>query len=169
MQVQITLSKKEKRYYFSYLLVMLLFVSTLLTIVIIKNFDSPFNNSDVISIQKLQEKNKFDEQQSLIQPILDTTFVKIDKLNLEQRNSVRIYELENNISDVANFFELSNLKDPRKDSYLKIAKFYKMYFDDKKNQANRKENILIYKKQFEDCSIGYQTKQQQILQLTTKS
>ncbi|WP_313376251.1 type VI secretion system TssO [Chishuiella sp.] len=168
MQVQITLSKKEKRYYFSYLLGMLLLVSVLFSVIFIKNFNSPFNNHDVISIQTLNEKNKFDEQQSLIQPILDSTFVKIDKLKLEKRNSVKGYELENSISDIANFFELGNLKDSRKDSYLKIAKFYKMYLDDKKNNSNIKENVMIYKKQFEDCSIGYQTKQQQILQLTKK-
>lgn len=168
MQVQITLSKKEKRHYFSYLLAMLFFVSILLTVVFIKNFESPFTNRDFITIQTLNEKNKFDEQQNLAQPILDSTFVKIDKLKLDNRNSLKGYELENSISDIANYFELSSSKDQRKDSYLLVAKYYKMYLDDKKFEAIRKDNVGIYKKQFEECSIGYQTKQQQIIQLSNK-
>lgn len=168
MQVQITLSKKEKRYYFSYLLAMLLFVSALLTIVFIKNFESPFDNSDYISIQTLNEKNKFDVQQNMVQPILDSTFSKINKLNFENRNSMKGYEIENSISDVANLFEMGDFKDPRKESYLKIAKFYKMYLDDKKIESNRKDNVGIYKKQFEDCTLSYQTKQQQLITLTSK-
>jgi hypothetical protein len=167
MQVQVTLSKKEKRYYFSYLLAMLFFVSILLTLVFVNNFDSPFTNRDFMTIQTLNEKSKFDEQQNLAQPVLDSTFVKIDKLKLENKNSMKGYELENSISDIANFFENSTSKDQRKDSYLLVAKYYKMYLDDKKFEANRKENISIYKKQFEECTIGYQKMQQQILQLSS--
>ncbi len=167
MQVQVTLSKKEKRHYFSYLLAMLFFVSILLTVIFVSNFDSPFTNRDFMTIQTLNEKNKFDAQQNLAQPVLDSTFVKINKLKLDNKNTMKGYELENSISDIANFFENSTSKDQRKDSYLLVAKYYKMYLDDKKFEANRKENIGIYKKQFEECTIGYQRMQQQILQLSS--
>ncbi len=63
---------------------------------------------------------------------------------------------------------MGDFKDPRKESYLKIAKFYKMYLDDKKIESNRKDNVGIYKKQFEDCTLSYQTKQQQLITLTSK-
>jgi hypothetical protein len=164
MQVNITLSNKEKRYYFLYLLGLLFFAVLLLSVVVLYRAESPFNNSDILAIQTLQEKAKFDERQTVAQPVIDSTFSKIDKISADDHNPLLENEIRYSINDIANIFETVNITDPRKQSYTQIAQFYKMYMEDKDIAGKKNENIKIFTKQFEDCSIGFKERKNQKLQ-----
>lgn len=164
MQVNITLSNKEKRYYFLYLLGLLFFGVLLLSAIALYRAESPFNNSDILAIQTLQEKAKFDERQKIAQPVIDSTFVKIEKVSVEDQNPLLENEIRYSINDIANIFETVNISDPRKESYKQIAQFYKMYVEDKNIAGKKNENIKIFTKQFEDCSIGFKERKNQKLQ-----
>lgn len=164
MQVNITLSNKEKRYYFLYLLGLLFFAVLLLSIVVLYRSESPFNNSDILAIQTLQEKAKFDERQKVAQPVIDSTFNKIEKVSVDDHNPLQENEIRYSINDIANIFETVNITDPRKQSYIQIAQFYKMYMEDKDVAGKKNENIKIFTKQFEDCSIGFKERKNQKLQ-----
>lgn len=161
MQVNITLSNKEKKYYFLYLLGLLFFAVLLLSVVILYRSDSPFNNSDILAIQTLEEKAKFDERQKVAQPIIDSTFHKIEKVSADDRNPLQENEIKYSINDIANIFETVNITDPRKQSYTQVAQFYKMYMEDKMVAGKKNENIKIFTKQFEDCSIGFKERKNQ--------
>ena len=39
-----------------------------------------------------------------------------------------------------------------------------MYFEDKKIAAKKTENIKLFEQQFEECSIGFKEKEQQLAQ-----
>jgi len=164
MQVNITLSNKEKRYYFLYLLGLLFFAVLLLSVVILYRAESPFNNSDILAIQTLEEKAKFDERQRIAQPVIDSTFNKIEKVSTDDRNPLQENEIRYSINDIANIFETVNITDPRKQSYIQIAQFYKMYMEDKDVAGKKNENIKTFTKQFEDCSIGFKERKNQKLQ-----
>ncbi|RZJ40807.1 MAG: hypothetical protein EOO19_15155 [Chryseobacterium sp.] len=164
MQVNITLSKKEKRYYFLYLLGLLFFAVLLLSVVILYRSESPFNNSDILAIQTLQEKVKFDDRQKIALPVIDSTFNKIEKISVDDHNPLLENEIRYSINDIANIFETVNITDPRKQSYAQIAQFYKMYMEDKDIAGKKNENIRIFTKQFEDCSIGFKERKNQKLQ-----
>lgn len=164
MQVNITLSNKEKRYYFLYLLGLLFFAVLLLSLVVLYRTESPFNNSDILAIQTLQEKAKFDNRQKIAQPVIDSTFNKIEKVSTDDHNPLQENEIRYSINDIANIFETVNITDPRKQSYIQIAQFYKMYMEDKDIAGKKNENIRIFTKQFEDCSIGFKEKKNQKLQ-----
>ncbi|KQR94369.1 hypothetical protein ASG01_00325 [Chryseobacterium sp. Leaf180] len=164
MQVNITLSKKEKRYYFLYLLGLLFFAVLLISAVVLYRSESPFNNSDILAIQALQEKAKFDERQKVAQPVIDSTFHRIDKVSVDNNNPLEENEIRYSINDIANIFETVNINDPRKGSYAQIAQFYKMYMEDKYVAGKKNENIKIFTKQFEDCSIGFKERKNQKLQ-----
>ena len=164
MQVNITLSNKEKRYYFLYLLGLLFFSFLLLSLVVLYRTESPFNNSDILAIQTLQEKAKFDNRQKIAQPVIDSTFNKIEKVSTDDHNPLQENEIRYSINDIANIFETVNITDPRKQSYIQIAQFYKMYMEDKDIAGKKNENIRIFTKQFEDCSIGFKEKKNQKLQ-----
>jgi len=73
-------------------------------------------------------------------------------------------EIRYSINDIANIFETVNITDPRKESYKQIAQFYKMYVEDKNIAGKKNENIKIFTKQFEDCSIGFKERKNQKLQ-----
>ncbi|AZA53642.1 type VI secretion system transmembrane protein TssO [Chryseobacterium sp. G0201] len=164
MQGQITLSKKERHYQFLYLVLMLFAALIFLGIIFLKGFESPFSDEDIISVQNLEQKAKFDQQQKVTQRVLDSTFTQINRLTNEVPQPFEENNIMNGINDVANSFENANVTDIRKEAYPQIAKFYKMFFDDKKVISSKTENIKNFEKQFEECSIGFKEKKSQLFQ-----
>jgi hypothetical protein len=167
MQGQITLSKKERHYQFAYLILMLLAALVFLGIIFLKGFASPFSDEDIISIRTLEEKAKFDQEQKFTYKLLDSTFSQINRLTDVPPQPFEENNIINGINDVANQLGNGNTTDIRKDAFPQIAKFYKMYFDDKKIISNKTENIKNFEKQFEECSIGFKEKKNQLFQRET--
>lgn len=164
MQGQITLSKKERHYQFVYLILMLFAALIFLGIIFLKGFESPFSDEDIISVQNLEQKVKFDQQQKATQRLLDSTFTQINRLTNEAPQPFEEDAIKTGINDIVNSFENANVVDIRKEGYPQIAKFYKMYFYDKKVISSKTENIKSFKKQFDECSIGVKEKKSQIFQ-----
>lgn len=164
MEAHNSFSKREKQYQFIYLLGMAILATIVFIVIIARKFDSPFSGADVLQIQMLEQKNKFAQQQSIVEPLLETSYKKINILQLETPQPFAENDIKNSINDVANSFENVNIYDTRKDGYLQIAQFYKMYFEDKKIAAKKTENITLFQKQFEECSIGFKDKEQQLAQ-----
>lgn len=136
-----------------------------LGILFLKGYDSPFSDEDVRGIQNLEQKSKFEQNQKVIIPIMDSTYSMITKLTDVAPEPF----VENNISlginDLQNYFNAKNdITDVRKDAYPQIAKFYKMYFDDKKVISSTTEDIKKFEKQVEDCRIGFKDKQNRLFQ-----
>jgi hypothetical protein len=164
MEMHTSLSRREKRYQFIYLSGMLLFTMIVSSIIILRRFDSPFSDADILETQMLDQKNKFAKQQSIISQMLETSYKKIDILKNEMPQPFAENDIKNSINDIANSFENAGIYDTRKEGYLQIAQFYKMYFEDKKIAAKKSENIALFEKQFEECSIGFKDKEQQLSQ-----
>ena len=164
MEAHISLSKREKHYQFIYLLGMLILTLVVCGIITLRKYESPFSGTDVLEVQMLAQKNKFSKQQSVVAPLLKTTYTKVNILNLETPQPFAENDIKNSINEVANSFENVEIYDSRKDGYAQIAQFYKMYFEDKKIAAKKSENILLFQKQFEECSIGFKDKEQQLVQ-----
>jgi hypothetical protein len=164
METYVSLSKREKRYQFIYLLGMLLITVLILSVIVLRRFDSPFSDSNALETQMLEQKNKFAKQQSIVAPLLETSYKKINILKQETPQPFAENDIKNSINDVANCFGNVDIYDTRKDGYLQIAQFYKMFFEDKKIAAKKTENITLFQKQFEECSIGFKDKEQQLAQ-----
>lgn len=168
MQGQITLSKKERHYQFLYLIVMLFAALIFLGIIFLKGYDSPFSDEDIVSVQSLEEKAKFDQKQKQSFKVLDSTFSMINRLTDEGPQPFEENNIVYGINDVVSFFQNGeNINDIRKDAYPQIAKFYKMYFNDKKVVSSKTENIKSFEKQFDECSIGFKEKKSQLFQRET--
>lgn len=164
METQTSLSILEKRYQFIYLLGMSMLAVLVSIIILVRKFDSPFSGNDILEIQMLEQKNKFAQQQLIVSPLLETSYKKINILKHETPQPFTENDIKNSINDVANSFENINIYDTRKEGYLQIAQFYKMYFEDKKIAAKKTENITLFQKQFEECSIGFKDKEEQLSQ-----
>ncbi len=159
-----SLSRQERRYQLFYLLLMLLLVLIVTGFIALRKFESPFSQLDVLEIQMLSQKNKFKNQQEAVMPLLNSTFTKINILNLQTPQPFAESDIKSNINEIANSFENIDVYDNRKEAYMQIAQFYKMYFEDKKIAAKKAENIQLFQKQFEECSIGFKEKEQQLIQ-----
>jgi hypothetical protein len=148
-----------------YLLFMLLTALAVLSYLLLRNFNSPFSGADMLELQMLAQKNEFAKQQKVVEPLLTATYSKIDIL--KPQDEIQPFtenDIKNSINDVANSFTNAPVYDPRKEAYLKIAEFYKMYFEDKKIAAKKYENINLFEKQFEECTIGFRDREQQLIQ-----
>lgn len=168
MQGQITLSKKERHYQFLYLILMLFAALIFMGIIFLRGFQSPFSDNDIVSVQMLEEKNKFDLKQKQSFKIMDSTFSMINKLTDEAPQPFVENNIMYGINDVAGYYQNGdNINDIRKEAYPQIAKFYKMYFNDKKIISSKTENIKNFEKQFDECSIGFKEKRSQLFQRET--
>jgi hypothetical protein len=162
-----SLSKRERSFQFIYLLALLLFSLVLLNMFFFKNFDSPFSKEISMEMQLLDQKNLFNKQQKILEPNLEAVFNKISILKDETPQPFIENDIIIEINAIANSFNNSEVFDPRKEAYTQIAYFFKMYFEDKKIAAKKNENIKLFKKQFEECSIGFKDKEQQLAQKKT--
>lgn len=164
MQVNITLSKKEKRHYFLYLLGMMLITVIILSIILLRKFQSPFSDADMHIVLILQEKSKFDEAQKSMQKTIDSTFTKVNKLDPEKSDPMLENDIDIGITDIGNAFKNTRLTDPRQKGYTRIANFYKMYQLDKQDMHNTQENITLFKQQYDNCLTNVKEKTQQMNQ-----
>ncbi|SIT21057.1 hypothetical protein SAMN05421786_10946 [Chryseobacterium ureilyticum] len=165
MQGHITLSKKERHYQFFYLILMLVTAMIFLGVIFLKGFESPFSDEDIRGIQNLEQKAEFEQHQKVILPIMDSTYTMITKLADETPQPF----VENNIfvgvNDLNGYFkEHGSITDVRKDAFPQIARFYKMYYEDKKVISTTSEDIKRFEKQIEECRIGYKDKQDKLYQ-----
>ncbi|WP_312901963.1 type VI secretion system transmembrane protein TssO [Chryseobacterium taichungense] len=168
MQAQVTLSKKERHYQFLYLILMLLTALIFMGIIFLRGFESPFSDKDIVSVQLLEEKAKFDQKQKSSFKVLDSTFSMINKITDEGAQPFEENNIMYGINDVAGYYQNGeNINDIRKEAYPQIAEFYKMYFNDKKIISSKTENIKNFEKQFEECSIGFKEKKSQLFQRET--
>ncbi|MGG5506977.1 MULTISPECIES: type VI secretion system transmembrane protein TssO [unclassified Myroides] len=159
-----TLSSSEKIHQFFYLLGMLIFTQVLLGFICLKNYHSPFSQSAILDGQLLEQENKFNNQQRIVKPLLESAFHKINVLADVSPQPQEENEIITSINAVANSFANTAIYDPRKEAYMQISYFYQMFFEDKKVAAKKMENILQFSKQFEECSIGFKDKEQQLNQ-----
>ena len=164
MQISITLSKKEKRHYFLYLMGMLVFAVLILSFIVLNKAGNPFSEADMHSGMILQDKIKFNEAQKSIKKKMDSTFVRIDKMDPEKVTPVEMNDIEIGISEINRTFEGATTTDPRRGSYPQVAKFYEMYYQDKKSILTLKDNIQQFDRQLQDCMIRFNDKKQQISQ-----
>lgn len=164
MQGQITLSKKERRYQFFYLILMLVTAMLFLGVIFLKGFESPFSDEDVRGIQNLEQKAEFEQHQKVVLPIMDSTYTMITKLTDDGPQPFIENNIQLGVNDLNSYFNSTDVVDIRKDAYPQIAKFYKMYFDDKKVISTTSEDIKIFQKQVDECRIGFKDKQNKLYQ-----
>jgi hypothetical protein len=162
MQGHITLSKKERHYQFLYLILMLLAAMIFLGIIFLKGYDSPFSEEDVRGIQSLEQKAGFEGHQKILQPEMDSAYIRISRIGDKSPEPFVENNIFNGINGLASYFHGNDVVDIRKDAYPQIAKYYKMYFEDKKIISTTTEDVKKFQKDVDDCRIGFKNTQDRL-------
>lgn len=162
MQGQITLSKKEKRFQFLYLILMLLAAMLFLGIIFLNRFESPFNTSDFATLKRLEQKSQFDVEQKNLQPVVDSTFRKLSHLDAENPEAMKIHDIEKNKEFIASTKKRFITPDERINGYPLIAKFYEMYMEDKNIMKNMTEDVKRFEVMVKNCETGYKNNEQRL-------
>lgn len=163
-QIHQSLSRKEQRYQLLYLIGMLILALLFLSIIFLRGYHSPFAGNTLMDAAMLEQQYKFNEQQKKVEPLITATFQKINTLAFTSLKPMEENEIVHSINQVALSFANTTLYDPRKEAYIQMGYFYRMYLEDKKIMAKKTENIKLFRKQFEECSIGFKDKEQQLIQ-----
>lgn len=164
MNKSTTLSPREKKYQFIYLFSIFITVLLVFTFIIYQKFNTSLSSGNMLETQMLEQINLFDKQRNLVEPVVETVYKKINILKHETPQPFAENDIKNSINDIANSFVNTDIYDTRKEGYIQVAEFYKMYFEDKKIAAKKAENIKLFEKQYEECSIGFKEKEQQLIQ-----
>ncbi len=164
MEGYISLSRREKYHYFFYLLLLLVVTVMLLWLVFLRNYTSPFSDDHAYELQMLEHKMKFAQMQKQMEPLLSTTFLKVNALPLKEIAPFAEADIKNDINEIASLIQNDKVSDPRIEAYYQVAQFYKMYFEDKKIAGKKCDNITLFEKQFTECNIGFKDKEQQLAQ-----
>ncbi|RQO29742.1 hypothetical protein DBR32_14240 [Taibaiella sp. KBW10] len=165
MQGYHSLSKQERRYQFFYLLGLLALVLLVLSLLFLRKFDSPFARDGALSLQMLEQRNKFTARQAAVSPLVENTFRKIIVLSKDSVQPFVESDIKTSINEVANAFEGVEIYDSRKEDYYQIAQFMKMYFSDKVLVAKKTENIARFEKELNECLSGFKDNQQRLSQM----
>lgn len=162
MQINISLSNKEKKHYFLYLLGMLLIAVIVLSVILLRKYKSPFAVVNYDSVSTLVAKQKFDKNQDHFLITMDSTFSKIDKLSPENTASSLNTNIKRGIDDIENSLKNADVQDSRKEGYIKIAKFYRMYYNDKVRMQVLLTNIKTNNENIQRCNTDYENKRNKL-------
>lgn len=141
---------------------MLLAAMIFLGIIFLKGYESPFSEEDVRGIQSLEQKALFEGHQKILQPEMDSAYIRISRISDKAPEPFVENNIFNGINGLASYFRANDVVDIRKDAYPQIAKYYKMYFDDKKVISTTAEDVKKFEKQVEDCRIGFKNTQDRL-------
>lgn len=145
---------------------MLVAAMIFLGVIFLKGYDSPFTDTDVMGIESIEQKQAFESEQKILQPEMDSAFIRISKITDKSPEPFVENNIFNGINGLASYFHGRNVVDIRKDAYPQIAKFYKMYFEDKRIISTTSEDIKTFNKQVDDCRIGFKTLQDRLYDRT---
>jgi hypothetical protein len=162
MQGQITLSKKEKRFQFLYLIFMLMAAMILLGIIFLNRFQSPFTSADVVSLDRLEEKAKFDSEQKKVQKIVDSTFKQISRIKDEIPDVMVDHEIDKNTAYIRGTKKRFSTDDSRVEGFPQIAKLFEMYYNDKKTVTTISFDTKNFERRTQECIVGYRDKERRL-------
>ncbi|TAE24135.1 MAG: hypothetical protein EAZ91_20975 [Cytophagales bacterium] len=147
-------STRERQLQFLYLLGGVLALWGVASWLMTRNHDSALRNTDYLVEQISRQRQLLADQQNNF-VLLDSTYRAIVAYQ-PQVNAVFVeVDIEGQLADIR---ALSGRTTDgiRFRSYAQIADFYKMVYTDKKVLWSKQANIQLFRKQADECEVGYQ-------------
>ena len=149
------MSRKEKRHYLGYLVLMFLGASALLVWIVFSGVANPFSPISEAEREQLRQARLFERQQAEAVRIYDTVMTRINVLKANPGDEVLETDIKNQISYLNSLYDGQPNRDMRTLSFHQMALFLLRHFE-KALIFNRKtDNIRIFQNQLNDCMIGY--------------
>ncbi|MCL1942213.1 MAG: type VI secretion system transmembrane protein TssO [Candidatus Azobacteroides sp.] len=125
------------------------------------NSDEKTTARKEFTIAKMDRIRGFQDMQSDKMVVIDSIYNKIKVFDPGinagyEENDIKFY-----LNDIKSIYD-KNSYDDRYKIFDRISGFYRMWFDDKKELWSKQQNIVIFKKNLEDCEIGLQKKQEEL-------
>lgn len=157
-----TTSKHEKNIAFFYVLILFIITTAVCCILLFRyntNFTA-FSRKDFVMI-KMERIRNFQHVQDRQSVALDSLKGKIVSFNPGVVAMYEESEIKYLINEIKEVYEKASL-DNRYKMFLHVAVFYETWFTDKKELWSKRENILNFKRNLEECEIGLQNKKEDL-------
>ncbi|MDU1906549.1 MAG: type VI secretion system transmembrane protein TssO [Dysgonomonas sp.] len=112
-------------------------------------------------IAKMDRIKEFQDIQSEKMVIVDSIYNKIREFNPGINASYEENDIKFYLTDIKKLYDNNNY-DGRYKIFNQVSNFYNMWFADKKELWSKKENIVRFRKNLEDCEIGLQKKMDEL-------
>jgi len=157
-------TKNRREYIVGFVHVSLFFVVTTIACCFILFYYS--NNSNVFdnkkfAIDKMKRIQDFRSVQNEQAVIVDSIYSIIGNFNPTIQASYKENDIKHYLNGIKNLYEKSGY-DRRYKIFYQTADFYNMWFADKQELWAKRRNIDDFKKNLEDCRIGFQKKQDEL-------
>lgn len=153
-----TMNHKEKIIGFIYVSLLFAFITTVCCLLIFyynSNFHS-FSQKD-FATSKMDRIKEYQDSQNKASVVVDSLYNKINRYNPGVHAVYEENDIKFMINDLKQVYE-SHSWDSRYKSFLHVSEFYNMWFIDKKDLWSKKDNIVRFKKNLEECEIGLTNK-----------
>lgn len=112
-------------------------------------------------IAKMDRIREFQTIQSDRMLIVDSIYNKITEYNPGVNASYEENDIKFYLNDIKQLYE-DNSYDGRYKIFFQVSDFYNMWFADKKELWSKKQNIVKFKKNLEECEIGLEKKLEEL-------
>lgn len=159
------MSRKEKRHYLGYLIVLYLGAGILFSWILFMGVANPFASATDTEREQLKQARLFDAKQEQSLRIYDTLMRKIAVLKSSPGDQVLEADIENQINYLNSLNDGLPNQDMRTISFYQMAKYLKRHYGNAKIVRKKADNIQIFQNQLNDCRIGYQQTEQYMNQI----
>jgi hypothetical protein len=155
-----TLNQREKSMALAYVLLLFL-VTTFCCCMLIYWTNSDFNvlKQKQAVLVKMDKIKKFQDAQSGNKSVVDSLYNRISGLKPGINAQYEEDDIKYLLNDLRNIYQ-NNGWDNRYKVFLHVADFYQMWLTDRKELWSKRENIITFKKNLEECEIGLESKKQ---------
>ncbi len=159
---KITKNRREQTIGFVY--VSLLFaVTTVISCISLfyYNSDEKTNARKEFAISKMERIRSFQSRQSDEVLIIDSIYAKIKDFNPGINASYEENDIKYYLNDLKSIYE-KNSHDGRYKIFYQVSSFYSMWFDDKKELWSKRQNIINFRRNLEQCELGLEKKKDEL-------
>lgn len=149
-----TFNTKEKAIAFTYVTIVFTVVTLLCCIAIFyyNETSRTYQHKEYV-ISKMGRVRQFQVMQNKQLEIKDSIFNKIRDFKPSVNASYEENDIKFFLNEVKHIYEDKSY-DERYKIFMQYSNFYNMWFADKKELWSKKENVLAFKKNLEECEIG---------------
>jgi len=156
-----TKNKKEKTIGFIYVSLLFVVATFACCCCLFYYTDNKASTRKEFVIAKMDRIREFQNVQNEQMVIVDSIYNKIKDFNLGINASYEENDIKFYLNDIKRLSD-NNKYDGRYKIFFQVANFYNMWFADKKELWSKRQNLIKFKKNLEDCEIGLQKRMNEL-------
>lgn len=161
MNEPIHYTARERRSYFWYLLLLVVFVALALGWLLFTGVSNPFSMERERDPAFLAQQRIFEQQEETALRLYDSGFAKIDRYRIAPSNVLEA-EIKEDIGLLNSLYDTSARSDPRSLSFQQMGAFLEMYLTDVIQLQKSLTNGRLFEQQLADCRMGLDRRGEQI-------